>query len=152
MLEIILKVTYCCCCLQLLVYVPCDSRTMPFRCCVPRCKGNYPSGPKVHVSAFDEKTGQHLSFRLKVCWCLRWKKFNDWPEFNAHLLCAVRQTFIVEEFTVPFESEQPAHNRSCARPFSKHANVTLHDLLWQSVHFNFAIVSVNAYSLTIGKF
>jgi len=23
------------------------AETMPFRCCVPRCKGNYPSGPKV---------------------------------------------------------------------------------------------------------
>jgi len=52
MLEISLKVTYCCCCLQLLVYVPCDNGTMLFRCCVPRCKGNYSSGPKVGLHVF----------------------------------------------------------------------------------------------------
>jgi len=38
--------------------------------------------------------------------------------------------FIIGQVSVPFESQQPAHSRRCARRFYKHVNVTLHKLLW----------------------
>jgi len=59
--------TSCCCFLQFFVCFPSDSSIMPDRCFVPRCKGNYDNGPKIHVFKFpsDEALKQKWIYAIR---------------------------------------------------------------------------------------
>lgn len=52
---------------------------MPYRCCVPLCKGNYPNGPKVSVFGFPKDV------ELKKHWLSAIQRKDFSPSANSRV-------------------------------------------------------------------
>ena len=51
----------------LIIYFCLFTVIMPFKCCVPGCKGNYENGPKVSVFKFPVNETVSLAWQRAIC-------------------------------------------------------------------------------------